>query len=227
MNHLARFFVAAMAITLLLLCTAPAFADIEVYMQAPTLNGSWWASQNDIGGQGNFATVYDNFRIYSVTNPYILDDVEWFGIYVNPGPPGNITGWTISIYADNAGQPGGALWSRYFGVSYPGYMEVCGFGAFNMCSYDMDSITGGYKLMPNTTYWLSVVPDMKFPPQWGWGTGTSGDGIAYQNWYGTLYQRNSDLAFNLQGIPTPEPGSLILMGTGILGLAGMLRRKLF
>jgi len=31
---------------------------------------------------------------------------------------------------------------------------------------------------------------------------------------------------NIQGI-TPEPGSLILLGTGILGLAGVLRRKLY
>jgi hypothetical protein len=33
----------------------------------------------------------------------------------------------------------------------------------------------------------------------------------------------------LDGTPltaTPEPGTLLMMGTGILGLAGMLRRKL-
>lgn len=30
----------------------------------------------------------------------------------------------------------------------------------------------------------------------------------------------------LEGYSTPEPGSLILMGSGVLGLAGLLRRKL-
>jgi hypothetical protein len=28
------------------------------------------------------------------------------------------------------------------------------------------------------------------------------------------------------GVPTPEPGTLALFGTGILGLAGLIRRKL-
>ena len=223
-----RIFIAAMAITLLLLCGAPAFADVEVYMQPPTLDGNLWASQNDIGGLGNFATLYDNFQIFQAI-PYYLDDVEWFGGYWNT-QTNAITGWTISLYANVPGlpdQPGGVIWSQYFSVAYAGYMETCNL-PFGMCSYDMDSIMGGYKLMPNTTYWLSVVPDLSFPPQWGWGSGLMGDGLAYQDFYiGGRSQTGVDFAFNLQGIPTPEPGSLILLGTGILGLAGALRRKLF
>src|SRR5664279_1325465 len=88
MGSFNRLLFAAVAITLLLLCGAPAFADVEVYMQPPTLNGILYASQNDVGGFGKFATVYDNFQIYSHTTPYYLDDVEWFGGYFNPGGPG-------------------------------------------------------------------------------------------------------------------------------------------
>ena len=96
-----------------------------------------------------------------------------------------------------------------------------------MCSYDMDNIKYGYKLMPNTTYWLSVVPDMAFPPQWGWGTGFQGDNLSYQDYYiGGRSHLDVDFAFNIQGV-VPEPSSFILLGTGILGLAGTLRRKLF
>ncbi len=91
----------------------------------------------------------------------------------------------------------------------------------------MDLITNGYKLLPMTTYWLSVVPNLTFPPQWGWAQGMMGDGLAYQDFFGARSPLAVDFAFNVQGVPTPEPGSLILMGTGILGLAGMLRRKLF
>ena len=40
--------------------------------------------------------------------------------------------------------------------------------------------------------------------------------------FGSLAGMDLDFAFT----PTPEPGSLILLGSGIVGLAGLLRRKL-
>jgi PEP-CTERM motif len=224
MNHFARLFIAATVITLILLCGAPAFADVELYMQPPVFNGIFHASQNDVGGFGNFATSYDNFQIYPQTTAYLLDDVEWYGGYWN-GSGNSITGWTISLYADNAGQPGGTVWSQYFSVTHIGYMESCTY-PLGTCGYDMDLISNGYKLMPMTTYWLSVVPDLVFPPQWGWAEGMMGDNVAYQDFMGVRGPLAVDFAFNIQGV-TPEPGSLILVGTGILGLAGMLRRKLF
>ena len=42
----------------------PALADIIVYYQPPTLNGTLYASQNDVGGLGNFATLYVNSVIF-------------------------------------------------------------------------------------------------------------------------------------------------------------------
>jgi hypothetical protein len=67
---------------------------------------------------------------------------------------------------------------------------------------------------------------MAFPPQWGWGTGFMGDGVSYQDFFGNRSALGVDFAMNIQGV-VPEPGTLILLGTGILGLAGTLRRKLF
>ncbi len=43
-------------------------------------------------------------------------------------------------------------------------------------------------------------------------------------WSGPL---SPDWAVDLEFTPTPEPGALLMLGTGILGGIGVLRRKLF
>jgi hypothetical protein len=45
--------------------------------------------------------------------------------------------------------------------------------------------------------------------------------------YSTWFNNGDEHAFNLvAGTSTPEPSTLVMLGTGILGLAGALRRKL-
>lgn len=223
MNRLSRHFVAVAAISLILLGGMSAFADVVVYLQPPTLDGILFASQNDTGGGfGNYATVYDNFTIMAQV-PYYLTDVHWWGGYFNPPQQGNITGWTISIYADAANAPGGLLWQQFF-ADNASEMFLGNFGGYPYFAYHEDDIVSNFWLMPGTQYWLSVVPDVAFPPQWGWGTGFMGDGLAYQDYFGTLSPLAYDMAFDVSGV-TPEPGTMILLGTAILGLAGTLRRR--
>jgi len=54
---------------------------------------------------------------------------------------------------------------------------------------------------------------------------TSGDTSAYvqDNAQGSYY---TNYAWRLDSSATPEPGSLFLLGTGMVGLAGILRRKI-
>jgi hypothetical protein len=211
-------------IILLLLCIAPASADVIVYYQPPTLNGALYASQNDVSGFGNFASLYDDFVIFPQV-PFYLNDVHWYGGYFNPPAQGHIRGWTISIYADAALAPGGLLWTEHF-ANDASESFIGNFGGFPFYAYHEDDIGSLFSLRPNTRYWLSLVPDVSFPPQWGWGTGVLGDGIAYQTFFGTTSRLSADLAFDISGNPVPEPTSLLLMGSGALGLAGVLRRRL-
>lgn len=45
--------------------------------------------------------------------------------------------------------------------------------------------------------------------------------------YGFYNLTDGQISANVLPMPTPEPGSLALLGTGALGLAGVVRRRLF
>jgi hypothetical protein len=179
-----------------------------------------FASQNDTNGFGNFATTYTQFTLPSNQSDWSLESFHWVGGYFNPPVQGAITGWTLTFYNDAAGTPGGAIASGFF----PGngnetfIANVNGFPIYVYWLYfqDFDVLSG--------TYWASVVPDLGFPPQWGWATATGGNG--YQCFFGACGSTGVGFAFAVDGTPTPEPGTLIMLGTGVLGLAGALRRKL-
>ncbi len=80
--------------------------------------------------------------------------------------------------------------------------------------------------LPSGIYWVSLEPYLGYPPQWGWATGTL-IGSGWQCFFGTCGPTAPN-TFNraVDGRSVPEPGTLIMLGTGILGLAGTLRRKL-
>jgi hypothetical protein len=185
-----------------------------------------FSSQNDTtGGNGNFATTYTQFTLPTTYPDWSLESFHWIGGYFNPPNQGPITAWTLTFYADNAGAPGAPLASGFFpgtgGETFVG--NVNGFPIYVYWLYFQD-----YDLLSGVPYWASVVPDLGFPPQWGWATATGGNG--YQCFFGACGATSIGFAYAIDGTPTtgviPEPGTLIMLGTGILGLAGTLRRKL-
>jgi hypothetical protein len=86
--------------------------------------------------------------------------------------------------------------------------------------------------LPSGTTWLTLsnaVPPSGDPIYWdeNSGVGCMSPGcpsLAYENTIGSIPSE----AFTLTGTTgtTPEPSSILLFGSGILGLAGVLRRKL-
>lgn len=203
--------------SLLVLFATPSWAAPMLFSQPYDGQGSFWASQNDTAGNGNFASMWDDFMLADTAT---VTEMKWWGGYWNPGKTGNITSWQVTFAANNGGIPGGSL-ATY---TFPGDgNEAVAGGAYG---YDVTGL--GFVAIANTRYWVSVVPDIGFPPQWGWGTSTVGGGDAYQIYFGSGYRRDNNMAFELDGsshAPIPEPATLLLFGTGLVGAARRGWRK--
>ena len=199
-----------------------------VYSQATDRNGAI-ASQNDIKDPpnfGEFATSFDNFTLVSTAN---VTRVDWVGAYFN-STPALIAGFTLKFYDDAMGSPN--FMSPIGSYTIPGTAGETSLGIDNsgspLFSYYAD-LMSPFLAVGGTTYWLSIVADLQFPPQWGWGTATGGDGAAYQIFFGNGGGIETDLAFSLSNSDAsvvPEPGSFALASLGAIGLvAGVIRRR--
>jgi hypothetical protein len=223
--HLISRFRDTVALTALAcLVSAPhAQAQATVYNQPTDLNGGF-PSQNDSNKFGNYSTVYDDFTLSSTTS---IGTVTWAGDYFN-GSPSNITAFTLQFYGDNAGQPGSLLQTTT--ISGNANETAAGndnvplpFYTYSAALSTPFSATGG------THYWMSIVADLIYPPQWEWETATGGNGTAYQVFNTVGNPISNDFTFSLvstAAVTTPEPGSVALLaGMGLTAAVCVRRRK--
>ncbi len=200
---------------LLALCLAlasPAIAQ-TVYSNGP-INGNTdaWAI--------NFGFIISD--TFNVTNSGTTITGGSFGVWLFPGD--TVTSAELSI---TSGENGG---TRYFDQTVDftqGSCKVNDF-EFNVCQ---ENTTFNGPTLNSGTYWLNL-QNANVP---------SGDPVYWDENSGPSMASNSEVgsipseSFTVLGTSTttstttsvPEPSSIMLFGSGILGLAGLLRRKLF
>jgi len=148
-----------------------------------------------------------------------------FGVWEYPGDVMSSVDWSIT-----SGENSGTVFGS--GTASGKYLTDT-FVSTNSYGYDIDTIAVSgltTAVTSGTTYWLNLqnatVPSGD-PVYWdensGVGCGGSGcPSTASESSVGSI----AGEAFTIGG-STPEPSSIMPFGSGILGLAGLLRRKLF
>ena len=212
--------IASLTILCLALAAVPAPGDIR----------SGYYDNGPINGTTDAWTI--NFG-YVVSNTFTgvgYVDLLQFGVWEFPGDQLISVDWSITS-AEN----GGTLYGS--GTASGSYLKDR-FISTNQFGYDIDLISVfalNVQLDYGKTYWLNLdnaVVANGDPVFWdensGVGCGGTGGGKncpsqASESAVGTIASE----AFTINAIATtPEPSSILLFGSGILGLAGVMRRKL-
>jgi len=204
--------IASLTILCLALAAVPAFAD---YDNGP-INGTTDAWTINFG-----YIVSDTFT--SNGSP-----VTGFsaGVWEFPGDTVTALDWSITS-GENSGTvfgsgtaSGGNISDKYISSNQYGY------------NIDTITVTGLNVALSSGTYWLNLQNASVAsgdPVYWdeNSGTGCGGSGCPSQASESALGTIPSEAFTVAMGGTVPEPSSIMLFGSGILGLAGVLRRKLF
>ncbi len=211
--------IVSLTILCLALAAVPAAADLAPGYDNGPINGTTDAWTINFG--------------YVVSNTFTgISYAEFlqFGVWEFPGDTLTSVDWSIT-----SGENNGTVYGQ--GTATGAYLSD-EFISTNQYGYDIDRIyvwATNVKLDQSKTYWLNlsnaVVPSGD-PVYWdensgvhcgGTGGGANCPSEASSSALGTI--PSEAFTINSGGRPTPEPSSLLLFGSGIVGLAGVLRRR--
>jgi hypothetical protein len=211
---------AAILVFSLLLFPGKGLASI-IYEQlpGPASNTLLISSARDNFGSTPGYRVADDFVL---TADAVITDLHWWGQFSEQVTPGGKS-FSFTFYDDNPLAPGPGAVLHVSGGSLTEQTVNTGPGPVVFYSSILDSpfsATGGSR------YWLSVF-DGAADASWLWliannpGNGSTQELNPGPAWFSV----SADMAFQITSEPVPEPASMLLLGSGLLGLIGYRRRS--
>jgi hypothetical protein len=201
--------VALLTLLCLALLAVPAVAG-KLYDNGP-INGTVDAWTINFG-----YVVSDSFTLSS--NNATATSIE-FGAWLFPGD----TLSTVEASVTSQPNSGQIFFDQVLNTTQSGC--ATNQGGFDVCTIN---IVVNWSFGSHGTYWLNLQNAVAGgdPAFWDENSGIGCTSLgcpsqAYDSVVGTIPSE----AFSISGTTTPEPSSVMLFGSGILGLAGMLRRK--